>query len=137
LPCFEEAKDIMISALAIFCGAGLGALLRWWLSLTLNPVFPTMPFGTLAANLLGGLLVGVAIAFFSHRISLPPEARLFIITGFLGGLTTFSTFSGEVTTLLIRTEYLWAMMTASLHLFGSVTMTALGMMLTNALFVRT
>ncbi|OQA33982.1 MAG: putative fluoride ion transporter CrcB [Betaproteobacteria bacterium ADurb.Bin341] len=127
----------MTSAIAIFFGAGLGALLRWWLSLTLNPVFPTLPFGTLAANLLGGLLIGVAISFFSHRTSLPPEVRLFIITGALGGLTTFSTFSGEVATLLIRTEYLWATITASLHLFGSVTMTALGLMLANALFIRT
>lgn len=127
----------MTSAIAVFCGAGLGALLRWWLSLTLNPFFPTMPFGTLAANLLGGLLIGAAIGYFSHRISLPPEVRLFIITGFLGGLTTFSTFSGEVVTLISRTEYLWAIVTAGLHLFGSLAMTTLGLMLTNALFIRT
>lgn len=127
----------MTSALAVFCGAGFGALLRWWLSLTLNPIFPTMPFGTLAANLLGGLLIGIAIAFFAHRISLPPEVRLFIITGFLGGLTTFSTFSGEVVTLITRTEYVWAMVTAGLHLFGSLAMTVFGLMLTNALFIRT
>ena len=127
----------MISALAVFCGAGLGALLRWWLNLTLNPLFPTMPFGTLAANLIGGLLVGIAIGYFSHHTSLPPEARLFIITGFLGGLTTFSAFSGEVITLLGRAEYLWAMVTTGLHLFGSLAMTALGLMLTNALFTRT
>lgn len=123
-------------AIAVFCGAGLGALLRWWLSMALNPVFPTIPLGTLASNLIGGLLVGIAAAYFSHNSSLPPEARLLIITGFLGGLTTFSTFSAEVVTLLGRTEYLWALAAAGVHLFGSLLMTALGMMAANALFVR-
>lgn len=127
----------MISALAVFCGAGLGALLRWWLSLTLNPIFPTLPLGTLAANLLGGLLVGLAVAFFSHNSSLAPEVRLFLITGFLGGLTTFSTFSAEVVTLLARTEYLWAFATAGFHLLGSLAMTALGMGILNSLYART
>lgn len=124
------------SAIAVFCGAGLGALLRWWLSMALNPVFPTIPLGTLASNLIGGLLVGVAAAFFSHNSSVPPEVRLLIITGFMGGLTTFSTFSVEVVTLLGRTEYLWALAAASVHLFGSLAMTALGLMMTNAMFVK-
>jgi CrcB protein len=77
--------------LSVGLGAAFGAWLRWWLGVLFNPVFPSLPLGTLAANLLGGYLVGVAIAFFSHS-SLPPEARLFVITGFMGGLTTFSTF---------------------------------------------
>lgn len=124
------------SAIAVFSGAGLGALLRWWLSIALNPVFPTIPLGTLASNLIGGLLVGVCVAWFSHNSSLPPEVRLLAVTGFLGGLTTFSTFSAEVVTLLGRTEYLWALAAAGVHLFGSLAMTALGMMATNALFVR-
>lgn len=124
------------SALAIFCGAGLGALLRWGLSLALNPIFPTLPLGTLASNLLGGLLVGAAVALFSHQASVPPEVRLLVVTGFLGGLTTFSTFSAEVVTLLGRTEYLWALAAAGAHLFGSLLMTAVGMMAVNALFVR-
>ena len=124
------------SAVAVFCGAGLGALLRWWLSLTLNPVFPTLPFGTLASNLIGGFLVGVAAAFFSHNSSLPPEVRLLIITGFLGGLTTFSTFSVEVVTLLGRTEYFWALAAAGVHLFGSLAMTAIGLMMANAIYVK-
>jgi CrcB protein len=124
-------------AVAVFGGAGLGALLRWWLSMALNPLFPTLPLGTLASNLIGGLLVGVAAAFFSHNSSLPPEARLLVITGFMGGLTTFSTFSAEVVTLIGRTEYLWALGTVGAHLFGSLAMTALGMMATNALFIRT
>lgn len=126
----------LYSAVAVFCGAGLGALLRWWLSLALNPVFPTVPLGTLASNLIGGLLVGVAVAYFSHNTSLPPEARLLAVTGFLGGLTTFSTFSAEVVTLLGRTEYFWALAAAGAHLFGSLLMTAVGVMAMNAFFVR-
>ncbi len=125
------------SAVAVFVGAGFGALLRWWLSLSLNPLFPTIPLGTLASNLIGGLLVGVAVGFFSHNTSLPPEARLLAITGFLGGLTTFSTFSAEVVTLLGRSEYLWALAATGVHLFGSLLMTGMGMMAVNALFVRT
>lgn len=122
--------------LAVFGGAGCGALLRWWLGALLNPVFPTMALGTLAANLIGGLLVGVASAFFAHNSSLPPELRLLIITGFLGGLTTFSTFSIEVVTLIGRQEYGWALGAASVHLVGSLMLTAVGILMANALFVR-
>jgi CrcB protein len=122
--------------LVVFGGAGCGAVLRWWLGSWLNPVFPTVPLGTVAANLIGGLLVGVASAFFTHSTSLPPEWRLLIITGFMGGLTTFSTFSVEVVTLIGRQEYGWALGAASLHLFGSLALTALGILLTNALFAR-
>lgn len=111
---------------AVGAGAVTGAWLRWWLSTELNPIFPTLPLGTLAANLVGGLLVGVAIAFFNRNPSLPPEARLMVVTGFLGALTTFSTFSGEVVHLIERGEYLWAAGTASVHLFGSLLLTALG-----------
>jgi len=125
-----------ISILAVFGGAGAGALLRWWLGAILNPVFPTVPLGTVAANLIGGLLVGVASAFFAHNTSLPPEWRLLIITGFMGGLTTFSTFSVEVVTLLGRQEYGWALGAASVHLFGSLMLTAVGILIANAMFVR-
>ena len=121
---------------AVFCGAGLGALLRWWLGGWLNPVFPTIPLGTVAANLVGGFLIGIASAYFSHNSALPPELRLLIITGFLGGLTLFSTFSVEVVTLIGRQEYAWAMGAASLHLVGSLSLTAIGILLANALFVR-
>jgi fluoride exporter len=124
------------SILAVFGGAGAGALLRWWLSLLLNPVFPAIPMGTAAANLIGGLLVGVASAFFAHNSALPPEWRLLIITGFLGGLTTFSTFSIEVVTLIGRQEYWWALGAASVHLVGSLVLTAIGILMANALFVR-
>ena len=108
-------------------GAVLGAWLRWWLGIRLNPLFPTMPLGTLAANLIGGFLVGVAVAYFNRHPNLPPEARLLVVTGFMGALTTFSTFSSEVVGLVERGEYLWALGTASAHLFGSLVLTALGM----------
>jgi CrcB protein len=122
-----------IAAAAIFGGAGIGALLRWVLGNWLNPVFPTVPLGTLAANLIGGLLVGIAASFFTQHASLAPEWRLFAVTGFLGGLTTFSTFSAEVVTLIVRQEHLWALATAGAHLLGSLALTALGMLLATAL----
>ncbi|NDU86530.1 MAG: fluoride efflux transporter CrcB [Ferrovum sp.] len=112
---------------AVGIGAALGAWLRWWLGILFNPIVPTMPLGTLAANLLGGYLVGLAVSYFTDHAGLPPEARLFIITGFMGGLTTFSTFSAESVTLLSRTQYLWALIHIAMHLGGSLTMTILGM----------
>jgi len=111
---------------AVGVGAALGAWLRWWLGLRLNPVFPTVPLGTLAANLIGGFLVGAAVAFFARNPQVAPEARLLVITGFLGGLTTFSTFSSEVVALIARGEYLWAVGAASIHLGGSLLLTGLG-----------
>lgn len=119
--------------LAVGFGAAFGALLRWWLGIILNPVFPTLPLGTLAANLLGGYLVGVAVAFFTEHAGLQPEIRLFVITGFMGGLTTFSTFSAEAVTLISRAEYLWAMLHIAIHLGGSLAMTVLGMFTFNLL----
>src|SRR4029077_17378487 len=111
---------------AISLGSSLGALLRWWLSDLLNAHFPTIPPGTLAANLVGGYIVGVAVAFFATSSALAPEWRLFGITGFVGGLTTFSTFSAEVVTLLQQGRALWACTAAAVHLFGSVIMTLAG-----------
>lgn len=117
----------LLALIAIGIGAALGAWLRWWLGLRLNPVVSQMPMGTLAANLLGGYLVGVAVAFFAFRPDLPPEVRLFVVTGFLGGLTTFSSFSAEVVHLIDTARYAWAFGAAALHLLGSLSMTALGM----------
>ena len=119
----------MTAVVAISIGAALGALLRWWLGLRLNAILASMPLGTLAANLIGGFLVGVAIAFFERHPGLAPEARLFVITGFLGGLTTFSTYSAEVVTLLESGEYGWAGATAISHLAGSLALTAIGIAL--------
>lgn len=118
----------LYAILAVGVGAAIGAWLRWWLGVLLDPVFPTVPFGTLAANLVGGYLIGLAIAYFSQHANVPPEARLFIITGFLGGLTTFSTFSAETVSLLARNQFSWAMVLISAHLFGSLSMTALGIL---------
>jgi len=107
-------------------GAAAGAWLRWALGSALNPVFPTLPFGTLAANLVGGYLIGLAIAFFTANTSIPAEVRLLVITGFLGGLTTFSTFSAEAVTLLMRAQYGWGAALILGHLAGSIVMTLLG-----------
>lgn len=116
----------MSSIIAIFIGAGLGALLRWWLGLTLNSHFPSIPPGTLAANLIGGYIIGVAVAFFDTSTTLAPEWRLFVVTGFCGGLTTFSTFSSEIVTLLQQGQSLGACSAVVLHLAGSVLMTFAG-----------
>ena len=114
------------SVVAISVGASLGALLRWWLGSQLNSLFPTIPPGTLAANLVGGYVVGIAIAFFATYSAIAPEWRLLIITGFCGGLTTFSTFSAEIVTLLQQGRSLWAVSAAAVHLGGSVLMTLAG-----------
>ncbi len=114
------------SVVAICVGASLGALLRWWLGAQLNNLFPTIPPGTLAANLVGGYIIGIAIAFFATYSAVAPEWRLLIITGFCGGLTTFSTFSAEIVTLLQQGRSLWAVGAAAAHLAGSVLMTLAG-----------
>jgi CrcB protein len=109
-----------VSWAAVGVGAAIGAWLRWGLSLWLAGLHAYVQLGTLAANLVGGYLIGIAIAFFAASPSLSPEWRLFAITGFLGGLTTFSSFSGESMTLLQRGQYGWALAHTALHLFGSI-----------------
>ena len=111
---------------AVGIGAALGAWLRWGLATWLNPRIPTFPLGTLAANLIGGYLVGVAVAYFAVRYELAPEVRLFVITGFLGGLTTFSTYSSEVVELLMRGDYAVGVTLALAHLAGSLVLTVAG-----------
>ena len=114
------------SIVAISVGASLGALARWQLALAFNALFPLLPLGTLLANLIGGYLIGIAVAFFAMHPGLSPEWRLLIITGFLGGLTTFSTFSAEVTDLLMGHRLGWALITTATHVLGSILMTVLG-----------
>lgn len=111
---------------AVGIGAVLGAWLRWGFVVAFNSLAARFPLGTLFANLLGGFLVGVAVAYFVAREDLPPEWRLFVITGFLGGLTTFSTFSAEVTQLLFDGQYAAAAGLSGAHLFGSLVLTAAG-----------
>ncbi len=113
--------------LAVFAGAGIGACARYGLGEALNRWWPQLPLGTLAANLIGGYLVGAAIAFLTWRSDLSPLWRLFVITGVLGGLTTFSTFSAEVVRSLEHGEVGWALATAAAHLAGSLALTALGL----------
>jgi CrcB protein len=115
------------SILAISVGAAIGALLRWALGLKLNHFFVNMPTGTLAANLIGGYIIGIAIAYFAHTPGIAPEWRLLIITGFCGGLTTFSTFSAEVVLLLQSGRLAWATAVISLHVAGSLIMTVAGL----------
>ena len=112
--------------IAVGVGAALGAWLRWWLGIALNAITPNLPLGTLAANLIGGYLVGVAIEVFSQQGALPVEMRLLVITGFLGGLTTFSSFSAEAVGLLMGSRYAWAILLISSHLVGSIVMTVAG-----------
>jgi len=114
------------SIAAVSVGSSLGALLRWWLGARLNAHFPPIPPGTLAANLIGGYVVGVAVAFFATYTALAPEWRLLVITGFCGGLTTFSTFSAEIVSLLQQGRGTWALAAAAVHLGGSLLMTLAG-----------
>jgi CrcB protein len=120
---------MMQSFVAVGAGAAVGAWLRWGLGALLNPLFPTLPLGTLAANLVGGFLMGVALAVLGHYEALAPELRLLVTTGFLGGLTTFSTFSAEATTLLSRSEYAWTAALVAAHVAGSILLTLAGLAL--------
>jgi len=120
--------------LAIGGGAAIGAWLRWGLGVMLNPVFPTLPLGTLSANLIGGLLMGFAMEIITRHAIMSPELQLLTTTGFLGGLTTFSTFSAEIVTLLLRKEYLWGTIAIASHVIGSLALTILGILLVRAAY---
>lgn len=109
-----------LSFAAVAIGAALGAWLRWGASLWLNARLESLPLGTLLANLVGGYLIGIAVGVFQNFPELPPEWRLLIVTGFLGGLTTFSTFSAESMLLIQRGAYGWALLHTGTHLLGSV-----------------
>ncbi|MDQ2779931.1 MAG: fluoride efflux transporter CrcB [Pseudomonadota bacterium] len=122
---------MLLALLSIGLGAALGAMLRFGLGIGLNHLFPALPPGTLLANLLGGYLIGVAMGVFLHAPNLSPEWRLFVITGFLGGLTTFSTFSAEVVQALEGGRAAWALATVTTHVVGSVALTMAGLATVN------
>lgn len=114
------------SMLAVGLGGTLGCVLRWFFQLLLNRYFPALPPGTLAANLIGCYVIGMALAVFAANPALPAEWRLFVMTGFCGGLTTFSTFSAEVVILLQSGRMAWALSTIAVHVIGSLAMTFAG-----------
>ena len=116
-----------ISLLAISAGASIGAILRWSLGLALNALFPPIPLGTLVVNLFGGYCIGMVLGIFGTFPKLGPEWNLLVITGFLGALTTFSTYSAEVTTLFQQGRFFLAMAAIAAHNIGSVCMTFLGL----------
>lgn len=118
---------------AVGIGAALGAWLRWALGIWLNPVFPVIPLGTLSANLLGGFIIGGVLSS-AGPLAFSPALRLLLVTGFLGGLTTFSTFSAETTTLLLKARYGWALLAVAAHVLGSLGLTALGALLVRKAF---
>lgn len=120
---------------AVGAGAAVGAWLRCWLGVLLNAVFPTIPLGTLAANLLAALAIGILTEAFAQAFDVSAEARLFVLTGFLGGLSTFSTFSAEIASLLLRKQPGWAAASVAAHVMGSVAMTILGILLVRTLIV--
>lgn len=117
-------KPILVIAL----GAATGSVLRWLLGLRLNSLFPTIPPGTLAANLIGGYIIGIAIAYFASAPNIAPEWRLLIVTGFCGGLTTFSTFSAETLILIQQGRFGIAAGAIALHVSGSLLMTFAGLL---------
>jgi fluoride exporter len=124
-----------INFAAVGVGAVLGAWLRWGLSVLLNPVLPSLPLGTLAANLIGGLLIGIVMGL-AEPLSLTVATRLFLVTGFLGGLTTFSSFSAETVGLVMKGETGWAVLLVGAHLAGSLLLTGGGVLLARAALGR-
>ena len=122
-----SGAGVLLSVAAVGTGAAIGALLRWVLGLQLNHLLPSFPLGTLAANLAGGYAIGLALGWLGQHPELPPQVRLFVVTGLLGGLTTFSTFSAEVVTHLHDVLVLPALLVAVTHVAGSLLLTALGL----------
>ncbi|TCV92480.1 fluoride efflux transporter CrcB [Biostraticola tofi] len=122
------------SLLAVIIGGAAGCVIRWLLSMRLNGLFPNLPPGTLLVNLLGGFIIGMAMAFFVRQPQLDPALKLLITTGLCGGMTTFSTFSAEVVTLLQAGNYLWAILSVMVHVVGSLLMTMAGFFVMTLLF---
>lgn len=125
----------MYAFVSIGIGAAVGAWLRWWLGIVLNNIFPTMPLGTLAANLIGGFLIGIFMAYTRHYTLVPEAVRMLITTGFLSGLTTFSTFSAEAVTLIMQQQYVWTALIMCSHVAGSILATICGIYFTRLLIL--
>ncbi|MXP54196.1 fluoride efflux transporter CrcB [Pantoea sp. Seng] len=121
------------SLLAVMLGGAVGCSLRWLISLRFNALFPNLPPGTLMVNLVGGFIIGSALAFFVRNPHIDPFWKLLIVTGLCGGLTTFSTFSAEIVGLLQTGKYLWAMSSVMVHVIGSLLMTFAGFAVVNLL----
>ena len=117
----------LLSLVAVCAGASIGAVLRWLLAVRLNPLLPALPLGTLAANLVGGYAIGLVLGWLGQHPEMPLQMRLFLVTGLLGGLTTFSTFSAEVVAHLLAGRMAWALLVAMAHLAGSLLLTAAGL----------
>lgn len=117
---------MFLLAIYIGFGAALGAIFRWWLSQILNSIFPIIPLGTLSANLIGGFLIGIFLAITKDHAFISETLRLMVVTGFLGGLTTFSTFSAETTTLILQQQFFWAGILIFSHVAGSIFATIVG-----------
>lgn len=126
----------LASFVSVGIGATLGAWLRWWLGVRLNGVFPTLPLGTLVANLIGGYIIGLAVGGIAASAGLSPQVRLFLMTGFCGGLTTFSTFSAETVALFARGQIAWGFGEILIHVSGSLAATALGIVSTRLFFAN-
>jgi CrcB protein len=120
---------------AVGIGAACGAWLRWGLALLLNPIFPTVPLGTVAANLVGGFIIGIVMGI-AEPLHLSVTLRLLLVTGFLGGLTTFSTFSAETMNLMLKGDYGWGLVVIATHLLGSLALTGAGALLARAAITR-
>lgn len=114
--------------ISIALGSILGAWLRWLIGLKLNPIFPAIPLGTVTVNFIGGFIIGFAISYFSQS-ALSPNYKLFVITGFCGALTTFSTFSAEIIALLQQGKLSYAVAAIIIHVIGSLVFTLIGMSL--------
>jgi CrcB protein len=127
---------MFLSIIAVALGGALGSLLRWVLGVRFNASFPDVPLGTLLSNLSAGYVIGLAVAFFARYPDVPLEWRLFVITGILGGLSTFSTFSAEVTSHLQAGRVSWALGEIAIHVIGSVAMTMLGILTVTLLLRR-
>lgn len=119
---------MLLSIAAVAIGGALGSLLRWLLSVRLNALFPNLPMGTLACNLIAAYIIGLALAFFGRHLEAPVASRLFIMTGLMGGLSTFSTFSAEVTVHLQTGRVAWACAEIAVHVLGSLALTLLGIL---------